>query len=572
MSARVGVDATGPVTVAVLRDRDGRIEPVLFDGTTHLPSVVVVADDGTVLTGTRAVDAQTIARRVVTVPLRLLSASTDSDDAGRDLSSEDLVAALLRQVRDGAVRSAGGEVSDAVLVVAPAWGPQRRTRLRLAAYRAGLTSVETVNAATAILTHLDVSGQPALPREKPVVVYRLLGDVAEATVLRATATTWTQLSTLDTDVAGTEPDTVAAAVADLVARALHAAEVEAVDVAAVVGQVPSTYQPPIAARLRAAGIGAAVRSVTEVDAAYGALRLGRAQPVSARRRLARHAAAIGVPLAGALALLWLLLHTGVYRPGVGTVVTSDQPPPYLYTMWPAWGMVAVLALHAAVAVALYGADRRRRRLPADAEPGRRKQLSRGLRIAAASGVVAGFVTAMLAVATYSVVPVWFWLAWTTLPVLILAGILVVIALLIQHGYLSAIRWQIWLAFPIPATVLMTAGLLTIHVYLLTNASNYILQYGPRLPEVDRLGGIAVGLAVLPLLIRRFTYQLIVSPVVVGVVMFTHSYTNTAVVIGVLLIAIIAWWLTRIRPASVFADPDHPATILATSIEQPIAVP
>ena len=569
-STRVGVDCTGPVTVAVLRDRDGRVEPVLFDGAPHLPSGVFVSADGTVLTGTNAVDAQVSApQRVVAVPLRLLSASTTPGQSGPGVQPEELVAAPLRRVRDAAARAAGGEVSDAVLVVPPAWGPQRRTRLRQAAYRAGLTSVEMVDAATAIAAHLDASGHPSLPREKPVVVYRLLGDLVEATALRATATTWTQLSTLDTELVGTDPDTVAATVADLVARVLHAGEVEPSEVAVVVALAPLTHQPAIAARLRETGISAAVRSVSDFDAAYGALRLGAAQPVSARRRLARHAAAIGVPLAGAVALLWLLLHTGVYRPGVGSVLSGFQPPPYLYTLWPAWGMVAVLALLAAVAVVLFAADRRGRRLPADAETARRKQLARGLRVAAATGVVAGFVTAMLGVATYPMVPVWFWLAWTTLPVLILAGALVVLALLVLHGYLSAIRWQIWLTFPTTATVLMTAGLLTIHAYLLTNTSNYVLEYGPRLPEVDRLGAIAVSLAVLPLLIRRFTYQVIVSPVAIGAVMFTHSYTNTAVVIGVLLAAIIVWWLVRIRPAPAFADPDHPASLLATSIEQPV---
>jgi hypothetical protein len=568
---RIGVDCTGPVTVAVLRERDGHVEPVLFDGAPHLPSGVFVAADGTVLTGASAVDAQVFApQQLVAVPLRLLTAATTPGQSGAAAEPEDLVAALLRHVRDAAARAAGGEVSDAVLVVPPAWGPQRRTRLRQAAYRAGLTRVEFVDATVAIAARLEASGQPVLPREQPIVVYRLLGSLAEATVLRRAVAAWTQLSTLDAEVPAADPDAAATAIADLVARALTAAgDVAAGDVGAVVGQAPATHHPAIAAALREAGIGAPVRSVSDFDPVYGALRLGSAQPVSARRRLARHAAAIGVPLAGALALLWLLLHTGVYRPGIGSLLASYQPPPYLYTLWPAWGMVAVLALVAAVGVVLFAADRRARRLPADAETARRKHLARGLRVAAAAGVVAGFVTAMLGVATYPMVPVWFWLAWTTLPVLLLAGVLVVIALLVLHGYLSAIRWQIWLAFPTTAVVLMSAGLLTIHAYLLTNASNYVGVYGPRLPEVDRLGAIAVGLAVLPLLIRRFTYQVIVSPLAIGVVMFTHSYTNTAVVIGVLLAAIVVWWLVRIRPAAAFADPDHPATILATSLEQPV---
>jgi len=116
---------------------------------------------------------------------------------------------------------------------------------------------------------------------------------------------------------------------------------------------------------------------------------------------------------------------------------------------------------------------------------------------------------------------------------------------------------------------MVAGLIAIQVYLYTTASRYSLRFYPGLPDgVDQLGTIAAGLAVLPLVLRYIERQVIASPLVIGVVIWTHSYTNMTVVIGILLAAIIGWWLLRIRPAGAYADPNHPATVLANELEDP----
>jgi len=57
----------------------------------------------------------------------------------------------------------------------------------------------------------------------------------------------------------------------------------------------------------------------------------------------RDAVAAAVPLPGAIGLLWLLLQTGVSHVNVGDTLSRYPPPAYMYTLWPAWSMVAVLA-------------------------------------------------------------------------------------------------------------------------------------------------------------------------------------------------------------------------------------
>jgi hypothetical protein len=167
---------------------------------------------------------------------------------------------------------------------------------------------------------------------------------------------------------------------------------------------------------------------------------------------------------------------------------------------------------------------------------------------------------MLGSLTYPLVPTWFILLWATIPALILAAGGTLIAALIQQGYTSAVRWQLWLRLPNTTTVLATLGLLTIHAYLYTNVAADWYQHHPSLPNgIDELGTIATALAILPLLLNRLDQQVLGSPVVVGIVIWTHSYPNTGLVIGALLAAIAIWWIRRIRPAAAYSDRTHPAT-------------
>ena len=181
--------------------------------------------------------------------------------------------------------------------------------------------------------------------------------------------------------------------------------------------------------------------------------------------------------------------------------------------------------------------------------------------------------AMLGTTTYLRMPVAQLLLWAVAPAAFLAAIAVVIASLIRDGHTSALRWQIWLRIPNTTVVLATAGLLLIHADLYARQNWPTLLAGlsiggsPRTPTgLDRLGAIGVGLAVLPLLLRRTWQQVLVSPLVIASILLTHSYTNTSFVIGALLIAISLWWTTRIRPAGAYSDPHHPVSILAADLE------
>jgi hypothetical protein len=243
------------------------------------------------------------------------------------------------------------------------------------------------------------------------------------------------------------------------------------------------------------------------------------------------------------------------------------------TLWPAWSMVAVLVLTGAVTIVLTLADRRVRSSPQQTETERRRRLARGLRISAAVSVASGLATTMLATVSYQVVPVWYFLLWTTVPALTLAGITALVATLVQRGHTSAARWQIWLHLPTTTTVLAIAGLLTVHAYLYTNIVPGWYLHHARLPQgIDQLGAIATGIAILPLIFRRLDHQVLASPVVIGTIVWTHSYTNTALVIGLLLTAVILWWTTRLRPAAAYNDPHYRATHMASELEPTLAAP
>ncbi len=541
-ASRVSVDCTGPVTVAILHRLDGRSEPLLFHESPILPSGVFVTNDGSVLTGHDALDAQASEpQRYVAAPIRLLTAAPDRPDGEPD--PVDLVAAVLRHVCEHASRAVSHPVQDAVVVVPTGWGPQRRTQMRLAAERAGMSSVELVDAATALANRACAT----MDEGAVVVVFRLLGSWCEASVLRRTGSGWDLLSTFDEDLNGLDRDGGARHAAELVARAVGGADLTGDAISAVIGHAPPTHAPAITAGLREQGILAPARTVADVDAAHGALSLTPARRVRDRGRPAQQLAAIALPTLCAPALLWFLVHTGVQPPRVSGLLVGFRPPPYMYTMWPSWGLVAVLVLLGSVGIAVFVADMRARRRWEDSEAERRRFVARGLLTAAGTGVIAGLVTAMLGMSAYVVVPAWFFMLATTGPIVMIAAVIALIALLIQHGYSSAAQWRIWLEFPVTATALTMIGLLTIEVWQYQTTS--IHRAFPGLHErVAMLGAIAVGLAASAVLIRRFTRWVIASPVVIGAVTFTYSFTNMSVVIAILLAAIIAWWIARIRPA------------------------
>jgi hypothetical protein len=396
-------------------------------------------------------------------------------------------------------------------------------------------------------------------------VYRLFDAWSEVTVLQRTDTGWETIAAIEDDA---PPDVgVTGRTRTAVSRALRAAEVNGAAVTTVFTSTAPQHATEVAAAIRRAGVGAPVRTVGDFDAVYGALNreVDRARPD--RLRLTRHAVAIAVPLTGAPALLWLLQRTGVERARLGSELSTHQPPPFMYTIWPTWSLVAVLVVLTALGITLLTADIRYRRTPRPAEDEQRRYLARGLRITGVSGIIAGLVTTMQALAVYTETPTWWFLLWTTAPAAVTAAALATIAGLVQRGYTSAIRWQIWLRFPNTATLLLTAGVIAIEVYQYVTTSDFATLLQIDLPDsVATLGTIAAGLSASALLIPRPVHQVIASPAVIGGIAVIHTYTNMTIILDILLVTIVAWWLVRIRPAAAFSNPAHPATILASRFD------
>ncbi len=544
--ALVGLDCTGPVTVAVLRCEDGRVVAVLGEDGSPLASGVFAAADGTVIAGRAGVDAAVSTQgRYVAIPALQLAVSSDGAVDGH--AAVDLVAASLRLVRARASTLAGGAVTRTALVVPAVWGPQRRNALRSAAWRAGFTDIELVTDTTAM-----ISRHPANDRDATLVlVYRVLGSWCEAAVLRAGGQGWTSLGAVEADLSDDQP--VAEQMVATITRALHAADVPAHQISVVYGQATPAQLTGITAGLRGLGVQARVRANAETDTAHAALAIAYGQTLSAPApvRVAPHAVQIGVGLVAAPVLLWLLLHSGTLQVPSGSLPDTYRAPLYLYTVWPTWAMVAILALHGSVGIVLLRADLRLPAAATAADEGElRRLLARGLRLAAAVGVGVGLFTAMQGAITYPMAPLWLLLLVALAPVLLAATALGVITLLIQHGRLAARDWQLWLRFPATATVLTAAGLIAIETYLYQTATDYSYLYYPQPPQrLARLGFIAVCLAVSAVLIRRITHQVIMSPVIITVALFIFDYTTVMITVGVLLAAVLAWWLTRISPAS-----------------------
>ncbi len=570
-AVEVSLDCTGPATVAVLRTRDGRIEQLRFDGAAELPSGVYQADDGHLLTGRAALDASVSdPTRFVAGPLHVLATAPSPGTDGA--SPIAIVAALLGRVRAQATEAAGAPVVRAVVMVPPSWGPQRRTRLRDAAHRAGLTDIDIVDAATALARH---HAGPPTAGEHRILVLRLAGPDADATILNLNDRGFDILATIsNADVVALDATALTNSAVALTTQALTAADLDSSTITTTVLLVPDAQVSILAAGLRQLGITATIRTAGNADTTLGGLAI-TGQTVTAPRRLrqARHAVAAAIPLPGAAALLWLLLHTAIYPLSPLAEQISPIPTDHVISLWPAWSMVSVLVYFGAVAIALRRADQRLRRSTQDTEAERRVILARGLRITAGAAATAGIVAAMLGGTTYPTIPVAQLLLWAVGPAVFLAGIAFVIASLIRDGHTSALRWQIWLRIPNTTAVLATAGLLLIHADLYgrlnwpTVLADLSIGGNPRVPTgLDRLGAIAVALAVLPLLIRRTRQQVLVSPLIIAVIVLTHTYTNTSFVIGVLLLAISLWWITRIRPAAAYSDPHHPASVLAADLE------
>ncbi|MEE6259990.1 Hsp70 family protein [Plantactinospora sonchi] len=172
-------------TVAAVRGGDGRIRPLLFDGTPLLPSAVCLDRTGTPLTGR---DAERAARldpdRFEPYPKRRVDDGTVLL-GDREVPVVALVAAVLCRVAGEARRQLGGV--DEVRLTHPAgWGERRRSVLVAAAGDAGLpTPTLLAEPVAAGAYYVSVLGA-ALPPGRALAVYDLGGGTLDVTVVRRT--------------------------------------------------------------------------------------------------------------------------------------------------------------------------------------------------------------------------------------------------------------------------------------------------------------------------------------------------------------------------------------------------
>jgi hypothetical protein len=197
------IDYGAVSTRAVLVWPSGASTNLTFDGSDELSSAVHVDGDDIVVGAAAWQKAITDPRGFIACPLR--AAPGHLVVADRTVESGDLTTATLRRVAAEATRLAGEPVDDVRMVIPAGWGPRRRTWLRHAARKAGLTVSRLIEAPIAATSPPTTATTPTAGDHTMLVID--LGSGCEATVLAQTPTGPDVLSTLtDPDAGGDHID------------------------------------------------------------------------------------------------------------------------------------------------------------------------------------------------------------------------------------------------------------------------------------------------------------------------------------------------------------------------------
>jgi hypothetical protein len=185
---RLGVDFGTSNTVAVVRWPDGRSRPLLFDGSPLLPSAVYVEPNGAIIVGRDAVhSARLEPARFEPNPKRRIDDGTVLL-GDRGLPVNELIAAVLRRVRDEWARTVGGNVAPEVSLTFPAsWGATRRLAVADAAAAAGLGRVRLVPEPVAAAAYFTQVLGRDVPVGSVVVVHDFGAGTFDASVVARTA-------------------------------------------------------------------------------------------------------------------------------------------------------------------------------------------------------------------------------------------------------------------------------------------------------------------------------------------------------------------------------------------------
>ncbi|MEV6931892.1 Hsp70 family protein [Dactylosporangium sp. NPDC051485] len=185
---RLGVDFGTSNTVAVVRWPDGRSRPLIFDGSPLLPSAVYAEPGGAIIVGRDAVhSARLEPARFEPNPKRRIDDGTVLL-GDREVPVNDLVAAVLRRVRDEFARTVGADVVPEVTVTVPAsWGATRRLSVADAAAAAGLGRVRLVPEPVAAAAYFTQVLGHDVRVGSVVVVYDFGAGTFDASVVARTA-------------------------------------------------------------------------------------------------------------------------------------------------------------------------------------------------------------------------------------------------------------------------------------------------------------------------------------------------------------------------------------------------
>lgn len=180
---RLGIDFGTSHTVALLAWPDGRVRPLLFDGSPLLPSCVYAQPDGQVLVGRDAVHAARVdpARFEASPKRRIDDGTVLLGD--REFTVPALIGAVLTHVASEARRVAGGQVGAVTLTHPAAWGVSRRLALVEGATIAGLPQPALMPEPVAAAHYFAGVLQKPLTAEQGLLVYDFGGGTFDASVV-----------------------------------------------------------------------------------------------------------------------------------------------------------------------------------------------------------------------------------------------------------------------------------------------------------------------------------------------------------------------------------------------------
>jgi len=180
----LGVDFGTSSTVAMLRWPDGRVKPLLFEGSPLLPSAVFAPDQGPLVVGSDALHhGRFEPSQLEPNPKRLI------DDEGlllgsREVSVQELFTAVLRHVAVEAARVTGGIAPTTALAYPAGWGTVRRGALIDAAQAAGLGAVTLVPEPVAAADYFTRVLNRDVPLGQALVVYDLGAGTFDSSAVR----------------------------------------------------------------------------------------------------------------------------------------------------------------------------------------------------------------------------------------------------------------------------------------------------------------------------------------------------------------------------------------------------